>query len=91
MPQKGTYQHEGKTVTGESVKVTAASEPWAEFTLEDGTTVKAKMVLLDVVRLDTFNAAGDPVYQFQLQYIVGANAPAHLKKPVEAVSAKPVQ
>lgn len=90
MPPKRTYEHDGKSITGEPVKVTTSSEPWAEFTLEDGTTVKAKMVMLDSARLDTFTANGEPVYQFQFQYIVGVTPAPDLKQQPTA-SAKPVQ
>ena len=50
--------------------------------LEDGTTVKVKLVMLDAVRLDEFNETNDPVYQFQFQQIIGVVAPDKLKRKV---------
>ena len=83
MAPKKTYPFNGKQVTGESVNVEASSEPWAQYTLADGTTIKAKLVLLEVIRLDAFNdVTNDPIYQFQFQQIVGAVAPDSLKRKV---------
>lgn len=80
MPPKNTYMFEGKPITGEPVGVETSSEPWAQYSLEDGTKVKAKIVLLDAVRLDKHNDQGEPIYQFQFQQILGIVAPDQLKR-----------
>lgn len=83
MPPKQTYDYNGKQVTGEPVTAESANEPWAMYTLSDGTTVKVKIVLLDAVRLDAYNDTNnDPIYQFQFQQIIGVVAPENLKRKV---------
>jgi hypothetical protein len=78
-PQK-TYPFQGRQVKGQSVEFEAKSEPWNQYSLADGTQLKAKMVLLDVVRLEEYNDKGDPVYQFSLQQIIGTEIPEELKR-----------
>ena len=56
-------------------------EAWSHYTLEDGTIVKMKVLLLDVARIEgEYNEQGDPVYQTSVQYIMGIQAPDNLKK-----------
>jgi len=77
---KKTFPYQGRQVQGESVGFESVSEPWAQYTLADGTNVKVKLILLDAVRLDEFNEQGDPVYQLQFQQIMGMVAPDSLKR-----------
>jgi hypothetical protein len=82
MPPKKMYPFNGQQVTGENVEVETSTEPWAQYQLADGTTVKVKMVMLEAVRLDAYNETNDPVYQFQFQQIIGVVAPDALKGKV---------
>jgi hypothetical protein len=77
------FPFQDKMVKGESIEVEANSEPFSQYTLADGSTVKVKLVLLDAIRLDAFNDQGDPVYQFQFQQIIGVMVPQHLKRKVQ--------
>ncbi len=66
-------------VQGLSVK--KASEPWTEYLLEDGTTLRLRIVLLDVGRaVDTFDEAENPIYQFKHTMIVDIKVPDKLKR-----------
>jgi hypothetical protein len=80
MAPKKTYPLNEKQVTGKPVDVETSNEPWAQYTLADGTTVKAKMVMLEAIRLDAHNDNGDPIYQFQFQQIIGVVPAESLKK-----------
>lgn len=81
MAPKKTYPVNGKQVTGQPVEIETSSEPWAQYTLADGTTVKVKLVMLEAVRLDAQNeATGEPLYQFQFQQIIGVVPPESLKR-----------
>ncbi|MFP5231529.1 MAG: hypothetical protein ACLGQX_02745 [Acidobacteriota bacterium] len=93
MSLKQTYIINNSPVTGEPVKVESTSEPWAEYTLADGSKVKAKLVLIEAIRLDTANPEnGDPLYQFQFQNIVGVAPNPDLRKPITPVTPdKPIQ
>jgi hypothetical protein len=83
MPPKKTYPFNGQQVTGENVDIETSNEPWAQYQLADGTTVKVKIVMLEAVRLDSYNdMTNDPVYQFQFQQIIGVVAPEALKRKV---------
>jgi len=82
MAEKKVYSFNGKMVAGETVAFESTTEPFAQYTLSDGTTVKVKMIMLDAVRLDTYSDQGDPMYQFQFQQIIGVVAPDSLKRKV---------
>jgi len=61
---KRTIEHQGKKVTGTHVPFETMREEWNEYSLADGTTLKVKIVLQDVLRLDgEYNqVTGDPIY-----------------------------
>jgi hypothetical protein len=52
---------------GTLVKVAKADEPWSEYSLEDGTKLRMKQTIVNVVKLDDKNDSGDPVYSIQSQ------------------------
>jgi hypothetical protein len=90
VPEKGMdlspenkYLYNGNTYPGDAVAFESQSEPFSQYTLADGTTVKVKMIMLDAVRLDAFDPNGNPVYQFQFQQIIGIVAPDSLKRKAE--------
>ena len=81
MGQKKTIEYQGRKVEGEVLEFDAKSEVWNQYALEDGTSMKMKLVLLEVIRvLNEFSPNGDPVYQFSAQQIVGITSPDNLKK-----------
>jgi len=73
----------GKVYPGDTVAFESNSEPFSQYTLADGTTLKAKMILVDAVRLETHDEQGNPVYQFQFQQILGIVAPDSLKRKAQ--------
>ena len=79
MPPK-TFLFNGQQVPGQPIEVESSNEPWAQYTLADGSVLRAKLVLLEVIRLEAHMDNGDPVYQMQFQQIVGVNASEALKK-----------
>lgn len=83
MAAKRTFLLEGRQVPGENIEFEASSEPFSQYRLADGTTVKVKVVMVDAVRLDGYNDQGDPLYQFQFQQIIGVVAPQELKKKIQ--------
>lgn len=74
------YQLKGREVLGQAVDFEAKGEAWSSYALEDGTVLKIKTVLLDVVRLEEYNENGDPVYQCTAHQIVGVVVPDELKR-----------
>jgi hypothetical protein len=65
----------------EPVDIVSTKEAWSEFTLSDGTVLRAKAVVLDVRKMvDQYNQDGDPIYEMQLTMINQARVPQELKK-----------
>jgi hypothetical protein len=77
------YPYLGKMFRGETVEYEGVAEPFSQYKLADGTTVKVKMVMIDAVRLDTYDDQGNPVYQFQFQQIIGIVPPDSLKRKAQ--------
>ena len=78
--QKCMYQ--GREVEGEPVGFTTQGEQWTTYDLLDGSTMKVKIVMLDVVRLEEFNPNGDPIYLFNAQQVLGVTVNPELKQKV---------
>jgi hypothetical protein len=65
----------------EPVDIVSSKDGWSEYTLADGTVIRAKGVVLDVRKMiGQFNAQGEPVYVLQLTMINQARVPEQLKK-----------
>jgi len=68
----------------ELVDVTTSSEPWSNYLLSDGTTVRMKVVLSEVWRLiDEYDKDGNPMYVLQSAGIMSIQSPDELKKPTQ--------
>jgi hypothetical protein len=53
----------GQQVSGVEVQTVESTERWSEFTLEDGTVLRLKLVVSAFIRADGhFDADGNPVY-----------------------------
>jgi hypothetical protein len=53
--------------TGTVVKVVQAVEPWSKYSLEDGTVLRIRQTVVNVVKLDDKNDNDEPVYYIQSQ------------------------
>jgi hypothetical protein len=72
--------YQGQEVWGEDVEFETDHEAWNTYVLHDGTTLKMKAVVSEVVRLDVYNPGGDPVYLIKSTNVVTAIVPENLKK-----------
>jgi len=72
----------GREFMAEEVEFEADSaEKWNTYALHDGTTLKMKAVLADVLRLDgQYAPNGDPLYTVNAQIVVTTNVPENMKK-----------
>lgn len=62
------------------IKYTSSAEPWTYYTLQDGTEVKVKTVLVSASRRDgEYAPDGSPIYDMNFQNIVNVDAPDELK------------
>jgi len=58
---------ETKMQTGELVNIIEQNEPWSEYKLEDGTLIKTKQTVLQIVKMEELDPIGNPVYSIQTQ------------------------
>jgi len=67
-------------IEGEDVDFQEETEHWNVYKLNDGTTLKVRIIVTAVKRLKKFRPDGDPLYIIQSQNVVRAlNVPASLK------------
>ena len=65
----------------EPVDIVSSKEGWSEFTLQDGTVIRTKAVLLDVKKMvGQYNPEGDPVYTMQIIMANQTRVPTNLKR-----------
>lgn len=58
-------------------------EKWSVYALEDGTTLKVKPVVTDVLKIEgAWDQNGNPVYSIKSSLVVSANPPDALKRKV---------
>jgi hypothetical protein len=81
MPNHRQINFNGQIVDAESVEFEADKEQWSTYVLHDGTALKVKAVLTEVMRLNgIFSPNGDPVYMIQASQVVHINAPDTLRR-----------
>jgi hypothetical protein len=76
-----TINWRGKQVKAISTRFKNIREEWNEYELEDGSTLRMKTVVSDVVRIpDEYDNENNPIYVVKSTNMVVANSPDHLKK-----------
>lgn len=71
----------GPLVDGVEVPVDESSEKWSEYKLEDGTTIRLKQVLMEVIRTVQYDPEGNPVYAIKTQPVLSVvDVPDKLKR-----------
>ena len=73
MARRTQVMYQNQPVPGTSMEFTTASEPWVEYKLENGGTVKVRVVIGDIVITDQATGPGVPLVVLQsnvlIQYI----------------------
>lgn len=59
----------------EHLKFVAECEPWNIYRLEDGTLIKARIILTACIRGDQTGPEGEPIYQNKFQIIQDVEFP----------------
>jgi hypothetical protein len=81
LPQKRIVDYQGRKVEGVVVEFDPVPEPWTPYELKDGSRLKLKLSLLEVVRLNNeFGPNGEPVYSFTAQNIINVDPAENLKR-----------
>ena len=76
-----TIKFQGRDVDGLSVKFKSIREEWNEYDLEDGTTLRMKTVVSEIIRLPgMYDPENNPVYIVKSGNMLFVNAPDELKK-----------
>ena len=75
----------GKMVDGMEVPIEESNEKWSEFKFEDGTIMRAKISLIQVVRVDgEYDPLGNPAYAINMTPTMAIiETPEHLRKKVQ--------
>jgi hypothetical protein len=61
--------------------IVSSKDGWSEYTLNDGSVIRLKSVLVDVKRaIDQYGPDGNPIYVLQTTFINNLTAPETLKK-----------
>ena len=80
---KRKVNFQGQEVWGEEIEFETEREAFNTYILHDGTKLKTKTVLADVVRLDVWKPDGEPIYIISATQIVTVIVPDNLKKKPE--------
>lgn len=80
---KKTYNVGGQQVAGEEIEFETEREGWNAYILHDGSKIKLKAVVSQIVRLDAWKPDGEPVYLVNASNVVTADVPENLKKKLE--------
>lgn len=80
---------DGEAHEGTRIELRETTEPWTRVELADGSSIRIKHVVVDVVRLrDRFDSDGAPVYVVKSTNIMTVECPKHLHKDAQDSSDK---
>lgn len=72
---------DGREKDATPVEINQASEQWSHYLLDDGSTLKVKLVVTKISRVDNeYDVEGNPVYVFQSTNVTSVSAPESLKR-----------
>ena len=79
---KRIIDYQGKKIEGTIVSFDTIQENWNEYHLTDGTTLKLKTTVIEILRLDgEYNDDGDPIYYTKnTNMVTTPNIPDQLRK-----------
>jgi len=76
-----TIKWQGRDVDGLEVRFRSNHEEWNDYTLEDGSNIRMKAVVSEIVRLDgEYDSEGNPVYLVKSTNVLVIKAPDNLKR-----------
>ena len=80
--RKVTVHLEGQSAEADQIDFEPEAEPWVALRLEDGTRLRAKLVVHKVYRLvGKFAPDGDPLYQVLSATVLTVDVPPNLRRP----------
>jgi hypothetical protein len=69
-----------KTIEGTLVDFETVREEYNSYKLSDGSTIRMKTVVTNIIRTEEFTPTGEPVYIVNSQNVLVADVPDQLKK-----------
>lgn len=73
---------DGKLADADEIEIIEANDPWHEYKLADGTTIRMKPIVVRIVRLrGYYQEDGSPVYLVESKNVVSAVVPDELRNP----------
>ncbi len=63
-------EYEGRHEEGHRIPFEPVDEPWTKCRLPDGTIIRMKLVVADVIRLQREDSLGEPVYVIESSNVV---------------------
>ena len=73
---------QGRDVDALEVRFKSNHEEWNEYTIDDGSVLRMKTIISEVLRLtDEYDPEGNPVYIVKSANMLAVKSPDHLKKP----------
>jgi hypothetical protein len=69
-----------KTVAGTLVDFETLREEYNSYKLSDGSTIRMKTVVTNIIRTEELTPSGEPIYIVNSQNVVVADVPDQLKK-----------
>jgi|SRR5882672_4775782 hypothetical protein len=70
-----------KTIGGTLVDFATVREEYNSYKLSDGSMIRMKTVVTNIIRTDEFTPNGEPIYVVNSQNVLVADVPDDLKKP----------
>ena len=70
----------GQTVEATELGFKSLKEEWNEYQADDGTFLRLKVVVSEVVRLDDYDQDSKPIYVVKSSNVLSSSVPEHLKK-----------
>ncbi len=83
MPEKKTkvLLPTGAVADAVEVGVSDSTERWTDVTLEDGSTLRIKIVIMGAARIEgQYDQEGNPMYMVKANQVMAVSAPDHLRK-----------
>mgnify|MGYP000995759329 CR=1 FL=1 len=81
MSDKVMVNYAGQDVPATPIDINQSREQWSEYVLDDGTLLRIKLVVTNVLRLEgKFDEEHNPVYLVKSTNVTSIKAPSNLKK-----------